>query len=48
MIFADIDEEHEESAFKSDPEMELSMPELFWDALKLNSHIKDMDSVEFW
>ncbi len=24
------------------------MPELVWDPLKLNSHIVDMDGVEFW
>ena len=29
-------------------EMELNMPELEWDAKKLNSRIKDMESVEFW
>ena len=29
-------------------DLELTMPEIEWDMHKLKSHIKDMESVEFW
>ncbi len=43
-----LDFEIEEEPFNVVNDMELSMPELVWDPLKLNSHIADMDGVEFW
>ena len=47
-ILARLDEEFFEVPYEADYMRELNMPELEWDIMKLRSHIKDMDSVEFW
>ena len=47
-ILNKLDDIVQESSAMTSAEMELNMPELEWDAKKLNSRIKDMESVEFW
>ena len=47
-ILSGLDDEIQEQPCKVKADMELSMPEIEWDKIKLHSHIKDMNGVEFW
>ena len=47
-ILANLEDDLEEEAYKVGQDMELRMPELEWDTLKLNGRIPDMESAEFW
>ena len=47
-ILTNLDDEIDERPYEVVCDMELTMPELEWPNLKLYSHIKDMEDVEFW
>ena len=47
-ILKGLETELQEQPVNMRSENELTMPEIEWDAMALNNHIKDMDSVSFW